>query len=157
MCVHLQVFSTIPALHQYLLQKLKHSMMQRRSSAIRPPRSQLGSTWVNHDGMLDSINFYLKRGAGETCQILQPLTLFIWKFIDGLEHIKLLHVWFYFHTHTHAHTHAQPLMYLQLAGRWPIKRLIAVQREQAIRPPSDPGTTVQAGRSGRDLSDVMTE
>lgn len=44
-----------------------------------------------------------------------------------------------------AHTHAQPLMYLQLAGRWPIKRLIAVLREQAIRPPSDPRTMVQAG------------
>lgn len=34
--------------------------------------------------------------------------------------------------------HAQLLIYLQLAGRWPIKRLIAVWRVQAIRPPSDP-------------------
>lgn len=37
------------------------------------------------------------------------------------------------------------LIRLQLAGRWPIKRLIAAPSEQAIRPPSDPGKKVQAG------------
>lgn len=56
-----------------------------------------------------------------------------------LNTIKLLHLWLYLHTH------AQQLMYLQLAGRWPIKRLIAVSREKAIKPPSDPGTMVHAG------------
>lgn len=60
----------------------------------------------------------------------------------SVEPSNLSHLWFELHTHMHVHT--QPLLHLQLAGCWPIKRLIAVQREQAIRPPSEPRTTARA-------------
>lgn len=108
----------------------------KKSSSIRQPHSQLGSAWVNHDGELDSINFCLKCGAGELCQILEPLMLFTpeihWcKNFKHFTHAYTHKCW----THlaiacmvllSHIHTREEPLIYLQLAGRWPIKRLIAV-------------------------------